>query len=55
MIIKGKEISYIFLKEKAIGAIYKGAVIVWQGIRSCFGGGAWYNDKGWNNQDGWKN
>lgn len=35
--------------------IYRGARLVWQAISSCFGSGAWLNDKPWLNTDGWKN
>lgn len=35
--------------------IYKGARLVWTGIRSCFGAGFWLNDKPWLNDDAWKN
>lgn len=51
----GKETAYIFKGDKAIAEVYKGAVLVWQAIRSCFGKGFWINDKPWNNEDGWKN
>ena len=29
--------------------------IIWQGIRSCYGGGMWLNEKPYLNTDGWKN
>lgn len=51
----GKEVSSIFKGDSAIAEVYKGAVLVWQAIRSCFGKGFWINDKPWNNEDGWKN
>lgn len=35
--------------------IYRGAQLVWEAINSCFGSGAWFNDKPWSNTDGWKN
>lgn len=50
-----KEIVAINKQKKIVQAIYKGAYLVWQGIRSCFGGGMWFNDKPWLNDDGWKN
>lgn len=56
MIYKGsKEIVQIFKGSKPISAIYKGSKLVWQAIRSCFGSGAWRNDKPWINDEGWKN
>lgn len=50
-----KEIMQVFKGNKSISAIYKGAKIVWLAIRSCFGSGAWRNDKPWINNEGWRN
>ncbi len=56
MIHKGnKEIVQVFNGSKTISAIYKGAKLVWQAIRSCFGSGSWRNDKPYINDEGWKN
>lgn len=55
IIFNGKEITAIELGERAISSVYKGARIVWEMIRSCFGKGWWANDKPWNNIDSWKN
>ena len=35
--------------------IRKGSRVIWTGVRSCFGGGSWINEKPWFNEDGWKN
>lgn len=51
----GKEITAVRLGTRAMSAIYKGAVLVWQAISSCFGGGLWANEKAWSDADGWKN
>ena len=40
---------------KTVAAIYNGAVLIWNMIRSCFGAGYWRNDAPWSNTDGWKN
>lgn len=55
MLFTPREITYIYISNKVISTVYKGAVIVWEGIKSCFGGGAWLNLKSWQNSDGWKN
>lgn len=52
---KWREVSEVYKGERVIIAIYKGARLVWQSIRSCFGNGFWLNDKPWINQDAWKN
>ena len=51
----GKEVQQIFHNYKGISAIYKGARLLWQAIRSCFGSGSWRNDKPWINNEGWRN
>lgn len=45
--------------QKRIGAIYKGANLIWvtiyNAVRSCFGSGTWLGDKPWLGDDAWKN
>lgn len=56
MIYKGKNaIGAIYYGRKIISAVYKGALLVWQSIRSCFGSGSWLNDKPFINEESWKN
>lgn len=50
-----KEIIGLYKNNKQIQATYKGLHLFWQGIRSCFGSGAWINLKPWLNDEGWKN
>lgn len=50
----GKEISAVYIGQKAVQAIYHGAVLVWQAVRSCFGSGAWTADKPWMGDETWK-
>lgn len=49
-----KEISLIYLGGKAISAVYKGSVLIWQTVRSCFGSGSWVGKKPWIGKEGWK-
>lgn len=51
----GKEIIGIQHIKKGIQAVYHLGVIVWQGIKSCYGTGAWLNDMPWSNDDAWNN
>jgi hypothetical protein len=55
MTYNGGTISMVYYKDLALTAIYRGSVVIWEGIRSCFGGGAWLNAKAWINSDCWKN
>lgn len=50
-----KEIISLFKQGKPIQATYKGVHLVWQGIRSCFGAGYWFNEKPWLDDEVWKN
>jgi len=54
IVINNKEVSAIRLGEKVVSAVYKGAVLVWQAIRSCFGMGYWDDDQPWKDDDAWK-
>lgn len=50
-----KRIAQIWVGKKPIATLWRGAVKVWEAIRSCFGKGYWINDKPWSDTDGWKN
>lgn len=51
----GKELTARYIGSKAIEAVYKGAVLVWEAVSSCFGSGMWINNRPWSNLDGWRN
>jgi hypothetical protein len=53
--IDGKEVTAVNFGKRAITAVYKGARLVWEAIRSCFGKGFWINTYSWDNADSWKN
>lgn len=56
MIFKNnKEIESLYKGSTTISEVYRGAVLLWQAIKSCFGKGFWINEKEWNNTDGWRN
>lgn len=50
-----KEIIGVYKGNTPISAVYKGAKLVWQAVRSCFGSGAWINERPWIDDDPWKN
>lgn len=52
---EGKEITAVYLGSRAISAVYKGAVLVWQAVRSCFASGRWIGRKPWVGKEKWKN
>ena len=54
IVVGGKEMELRYLGTKAIEAVYKGAVLIWQAVSSCFGAGYWDNEKGWRAADGWR-
>ena len=42
MIKKGlKDITGVYIGQRAISAVYVGARLVWSAISSCFGSGFW--------------
>lgn len=51
----GRQIEQIHYGGKVITAVHKGAILVWQAVRSCFGSGFWINKKPWINDEGWNN
>lgn len=52
--IYSHEVTAITLGGKAVSAVYYGARLVWQAIRSCFGAGVWTSANKWVGSDGWK-
>ena len=52
---KDKEVIEMLMGTKALSELRRGTVLIWQAIRSCFGGGGWKNDKPWLNNEGWRN
>ena len=49
---------YAFQQDETkliVTAVYTGAALLWQLVRSCYGKGYWITDKPWLNEDGWKN
>lgn len=51
----GHDIAIIQAKGKIIAAVYRGARLVWQAVRSCFGSGHWIDSKPWIDSEAWKN
>lgn len=56
MIVRlGRQIGAMFRKGHYIAEVRHGLHLVWQSVRSCFGSGAWLNDKPFINDEAWKN
>lgn len=55
MIVKGRNITALVVQGKEIAYFYIGDKLIWQSVRSCFGGGYWINESPWKNDEGWKN
>lgn len=53
--VNDKKIGGVYFGEKVITKIYRGAELVWQLIKSCFGAGYWISANPWYGADGWKN
>lgn len=50
----GKEVTAVYLGERVISAVYHGAQLVWQAVRSCFGSGRWFGKKRWLGKERWR-
>lgn len=52
--VNGKNIASIMRNGKMLSALYKDGVLIWQGVRSCFGSGVWVGHKPWIGLEKWK-
>ena len=50
-----QQITGIFYNKIPMAYLYRGSVLVWEAVNSCFGSGYWKNDLSWKNDDAWKN
>jgi hypothetical protein len=48
-----KNISFVYYGNIAISAVYRGAVLIYNAVRSCFGSGMWMGEKPWIGTDAW--
>ena len=55
LLFDSKNIETLYLGKQVIQEIRKGAIIIWEAIKGCFGSGFWKNNKGWINKEGWRN
>lgn len=53
--VNGKPIESHMIDGKMISTMWLNGKIIWQSVRSCFGSGAWLNEKPWLNEEAWKN
>lgn len=44
-----------YIGKTIIRASYRGLLLIWKMVESCFGAGYWDNKSAWNNNDGWSN
>lgn len=52
----GKDkVGHSYVGKEAVQAIYYGATLIWQALRSCFGKGYWRNNMPWINKESWRN
>jgi len=42
-------------RELAFTAVYIGARMIWEAVKSCYGKGIWLPEKPWLDNDTWKN
>jgi hypothetical protein len=55
MLYSGKDkVERLYIGRRAVRALYRGAVKVWEAVSSCFGSGWWRGDKPWRGGDVWK-
>lgn len=50
----GKEITIRYIGRTPLQLAYKGARLIWQAVRSCFGSGIWIDEKPWIDDETWK-
>lgn len=55
IIIKGCEYQNLAINGKYIEKAYTNGELIYIGIRSCYGSGAWMDQKPYLNDDAWKN
>lgn len=52
---EGSEYQNIAINGKYVEKAYLNGQLIYIGIRSCYGSGAWLNAKAYLNDDAWKN
>ena len=50
----GKEIEQQQINGCQVEQMWLNGLLIWQGVRSCYGSGAWIDTKPWLDNDGWK-
>jgi len=53
--LNGGIFEQMMMNGEMVSEMWLNGHIIWQGIRSCYGGGMWLNEKPYLNTDGWKN
>jgi hypothetical protein len=52
--IGDKKVSRLTVGGKAVAAMWRGAVKIYEAISSCFGSGVWRSNRVWKGSDKWK-
>lgn len=52
--VGGKQVGLLYIGGKAVSAMWRGAVKIYEAVSSCFGSGYWRSDKPWKGTDAWK-
>lgn len=55
ILFNNTEVIAKYYGGRSISAVYKGVILIWEAVRSCFGSGNWINEKSWINNEAWKN
>lgn len=53
--VGNKKMGQIWIGSKPVQALYRGSVLIWEAVSSCFGSGFWREKLPWKGTDSWRN